>query len=298
MDDQRIFSKFYSSDTTRNEDKQIFRNRLLKFLEDLVNSGWPRDTYRLCRHVMGIDIKERPRDRVPNQSYFCVEETFNLADMPVKNILDFISVTYDSLLLHLDDTAVNSKAKLAELTAQVNRIFQEESMCYVLNENGRVRYYLDDEFHRAVKATLIALDKPQYQDNLKLFNEVLDDLYKNHDKESPIYEFFKCVEILALSLIGDNKFKILNDSSIDTLMNKITDRIDADASYAAHDKEAVLSMRGIFSKWVNMCHKYRHGKADQVNNDVPTELFNFIFTVGISIFRFLLQINDKYTMRS
>lgn len=69
MDDRKLFSQFYSSEMTRNEDKPKFRNRLLKYLEDLVNSGWPGDTFRLCRHVMGIDIKKKSRERVPNQSY-------------------------------------------------------------------------------------------------------------------------------------------------------------------------------------------------------------------------------------
>lgn len=298
MDDRKLFSQFYSTDTTINEDKPKFRNRLLKYLEDFVNLGWPGDTYRLCRHVMGVDIKKRPRDRVPNQSYYCVEDTFNSVDTPVKDVLDFISVVYDSLVPYVDDKTVSSGARLEEFIVQVNNILKEESMCYVLHDNGRVRYYPDEEFHKAIKSTLILLNKPKYQDILKLFNEVLDDLYKNRDKESPIHEFFKCIEIFALSLLNDNKFKILNVSSVDKLMNNINDRIDSDSSYAVHDKEAVLNIGGIFSKWVSMCHKYRHGKADQVNNSVPSELFNFVFTAGISIFRFLLEVDHKYNIKS
>lgn len=176
------------------------------YLEDLINAGWPGDTYRLCRSELGIDIKKRPRAKVPNQTHLCIEETFS-TDTPVKDLLDFISVVYDSLDLHRDDKVVNSKDKLAELVAQVNRIFQEESMCYVLHDNGRVRYYPDDEFQRAVKATLVVLGKPQYQDNLKSFNDVLDDLYKNHGKESPIHAFFKCIETFVLSLINEKQVK-------------------------------------------------------------------------------------------
>ena len=270
---------------------------MLKYLEDFVNSCWAGDTYRLCRREMGIDIKKRPKERVPNQSYFCVEETFNFPGIPVKDVLDFISVVYDSLVPHLSDQAVSSKDKLDELIIQVNRIFQEESMCYVLHDNGRVRCYPDDEFHGAVKATLVALNKPKYQHNLKLFNDVLDDLYKNHSKGSPIHEFFKCVETFTLFLIDDKKVKLLNDSAVDILMSKLTSRIDSDSSYATHDKEAMSNIQRIFSKWVSMCHKYRHGKADQINNNLSSELFNFIFTIGISIFRFLLEVDDKYVIR-
>jgi hypothetical protein len=34
MSDQQIFSKFYTTDFTKNEDKPKFRNRILKYLED------------------------------------------------------------------------------------------------------------------------------------------------------------------------------------------------------------------------------------------------------------------------
>jgi len=77
---------------------------------------------------MGVDIIRRPKERVPNQSYFCVEETFKSADIPVKDILDFISVVYDSLFLRQDDKTVSSKDKIVELIERVNCIFHEESM--------------------------------------------------------------------------------------------------------------------------------------------------------------------------
>lgn len=296
MDDRKLFSQFYSTETTKNEDKEKFRLRFLKYLEDFVNHNSPQTIYLKCRSQMGLDIEKIPvpNMRRPDQHLYAVERLF--AKRPMADILDFAGVCYYALEPHQSNNPYLTKS-LERYLIEINTIFREESMCYEMHNDGRVRYYPDDEFHAAAKATLVVLNKPKYQDNLKLFNDVLDDLYKNHGKESPINEFFKCVEILALSLVGDNKFKILNDSSVDTLMNKITSHIGSDSLYAAHDKEAVLSMRGIFSKWISMCHKYRHGKADQANNDVPAELFNFIFTIGISIFRFLLQVDDKYDMK-
>src|SRR5438128_11584712 len=95
---------------------------------------------------------------------------------------------------------------------------------------------------------------------------------------------------------SDKKFMILNDSLVETLLNKIKDKINSDSLYADHDKEAAENIRGIFLKWIKMCHKYRHGKADQVNNSVPPELFNLILSTGISIYRYLLEIDSKYSM--
>jgi hypothetical protein len=77
-------------------------------------------------------------------------------------------------------------------------------------------------------------------------------------------------------------------------MNMAITKINLDPSYVDHDKEATLNIQGIFKKWVDMCHKYRHGKPDQINANVPTELSNQIFSTGISIFRYLLELDDKY----
>ncbi|MES2219279.1 MAG: hypothetical protein V4501_12820 [Pseudomonadota bacterium] len=294
MSNEKLFSKFYTVETTQNEDKPKFRARILKYLEDFVRRCFPENTNRLCRTEMGINLKHIPNPRIPNRVTYCIEDTF--IALEITDILDFISVVYDSVAPEIPSSSLD-KDTLEIFIKDINRIFQEESMCYILHDNGRVRYYPDEEFHQAVKCTLAVLNKPKYADNLKSFNDVLDDLYKNHGKESPIHEFFKCVETFVLSLINDNKFKILNDSSVDTLMKKITSNTDSDPAYAPHDKEAASNIRGIFSKWVGMCHKYRHGKADQTNNNVPTELFNQIFSTGISIFRFLLEIDDKYNIK-
>lgn len=294
MGDNKLFSKHYSEDSTRHEDKKKFRNRILKYLEDFVNAGWPHDTYRHCRTEMGIDLKYEQKAGNAHFHRYLVEDTFNNSDTPITDILDFISVVYDSLLPHKNE--LDTEKRLITYVNEINRIFKEESMCYVLHENGRVRYYPDDEFHSLVKSTLTVLSNSKYQDNLKLFNLVLDEAYKNQGKESPIRDLFHCVEVITLSLLNNNKFKILNESSIDTLMNVITDRTKQDSSFTDNDREALSNMSNIFFKWVTMCHKYRHGKPEQSNHDVPTLQFNFIFSAGISIFRFLLEVDDKYQL--
>jgi len=293
MSDNQLFSQFYSADANVYEDKQKFRNRVLKYLEDFTQRCYPRDTYLLCRSKIGITLKTTS---LPHGLLYNIEDTFNITSTPISVILDFITVVYDSIVPHLSEQILE-KDTLKKFIHNINEIFQEESMCYVLHDNGRVRYYPDEEFHRAVKATLVVLSKTKYTDNLKTFNDVLDELYNNHSKESPIHELFKCIEAFVLSCIRDKKFKQLNDSSIDKLLNTVTCNINLDPLYAEHDKEAAGHMANILKNWAKMCHKYRHGKADQTNNNVPPELFNLIFSTGISIFRFLLELDDKYNLK-
>lgn len=290
MSDDALFSQFYFPETTRHEDKVKFRNRLLLYLEDFVNSGWPGDTYRLCRYQLGITIEKTGIDQ--RRFRLEVEKTFNKQEIDISQILDFISVVYDSLLPHINGS-VSSQPMLKELIEKINKIFQEESMCYILTDNGRVRFYPDEEFHQLVKCTLSVLNKPKYKSNLDSFNDVLDELYKNHGKESPISEFFKCLETFVLTTINDTSYNRLNDSSIDKLKGIIDKKI---VGYTSNDIEALQNLPAILKKWVKMSHKYRHGKADQTNNNVPLELSNQILSMGISIFRFLLELDDKYAL--
>lgn len=169
MNDKKLFSKFYSTEVTRNEDKSKFRNRVLKYLEDHVRGGSPASINLLCRSEMGVDIKVVKGDRHAHDVKYYIEDTFGNLD--ISEILDFITIVYDAEQEYLPDSTF-PKDRLDKFVKNINRIFQEESMCYVLNENGRVRYYPDEEFHQLVKSTLIILNKSKYADNLRAFNEV------------------------------------------------------------------------------------------------------------------------------
>lgn len=295
MNNSQIFSKFYSTDTTRNEDKPKFRNRVLKYLEDFIRRCSPQATYMSCRSEMGITLKSIQDPIYPLSVIYCIEDTFSTPSTPISDILDFITIVYDSTAAILPGSSLDDDT-ISKFIVEINRFFREESMCYVLQENGRVRYYPDEEFHQTVKCTLLVLNKPKYADNLKTFNNVLDDLYKNHSKESPIQELFKCVETFTLTLINTPKENRLNNESIKKLMDIVNSKISSDPCYATHDKEASVYISNLFSNWVSMSHKYRHGKSGQTNNGVPSELFNQIFYTGISIFRWLLELDDKYQL--
>lgn len=164
MGNEKLFSKHYSNDNNRYEDQQKFRDRILKYLEDFVNSTYPVDTSKHCRTEMGIDLD------FTLAGYYCVEDTF--LKTQISDILDFITVVYDSLFPHLKDS-INNEIKLEAYVKEINRIFKEESMSYCLHDNGRVRYYPDEEFQKSIKSTLLLLNKPKYIDNLTTFSLVL-----------------------------------------------------------------------------------------------------------------------------
>lgn len=293
MNDKKLFSQYYSSDTSRHEDKEKFRNRLLKYLEDFVNANFPQQIYLRCRSQMGLDIEKIsiPSIRRPGDIHYSVEKLFY--KKLIRDILDFVTVCYDALAPHQDSNA-HLKGSLEKYIEEVNLIFREESMCYVLHSDGRVRFYPDEEFHELIKCTLECLNKPKYKTNLTAFNNVLDDAYKNYCTESPINELFKVMEAFVLSLLKNNEILILNKGSIELLMDLLTRQIQQDQEFTENDCSTVSGFSDVFRGFTSMCHKYRHGKGGQQNNKVPRPLFNLIFSMGVSVFRFLLELDDKY----
>ena len=257
MNDKKLFSKHYSNDTDRHEDKPKFRKRILKYLEDFVNDGCWLAVYKYCRTDMGIDLEPRGF----TYGYF-IEVTF--ADSQnVAAILDFITIVYNAFLQS------KHSHRLEKYIKTINRIFSEESMCYVLYNNGCVRFYPDKEFQQLTECTLNILNKPKYSSNLIMFSGVLDELYKKRNKESPIRELCICVETFALSLIRDKKFNRLNEGSIDKLLTIVEDKIKSNGVYTDDDKEVFKqkNINKIMLNWINMCHKYRHGKEKHNTGD-------------------------------
>jgi hypothetical protein len=47
-----------------------------------------------------------------------------------------------------------------------------------------------------------------------------------------------------------------------------------------------------------MNHKYRHGKPEQQHITLPALLFSMIFSIGVSLLRFLLEFDKKYQLIS
>lgn len=298
MSDKKLFSQIYSTDSTIHADKKKFRNRLLKYLENFVNANSPEVIYEKCRSKMGLDI-EKVKKSIPELAFqpdrcqyvFLVEKT--LDNRPINDILDFIGICFYAI-----EPDQNKQPSLKTYIKEVNSIFREESMCYELNDNGKVQYNPDEEFHQVTKSTLILLGKPKYNDYLTVFNETLDDFYKNHGTESPITSFFKLIETFVLSIPDNNNINILNGQSVGNLISLLNKKTSKDSSFTKNDIESITGFENVLNGWVKMCNKYRHGKPEQLHDKVPKPLFNLIFSIGISIFRSLLEFDDKYELIS
>lgn len=292
MSNTKIFSKHYSKDIEKHKDKPKFRARILRYLEDFNQCGFPHDTYLLCRHELGIDIIMQKKE--PRQTTYKIVDTFKESN--IETILDLITIVHDANKKKYEENKID--INISTFYSTVNSIFREESMCYTLNDKGRVRYYPDEEFQKNVENTLETLNNPKFSREAAQFNSILDDLYKNPNTELPIENLFDCIESLVLSKINDSKYNRLNEASIDKLMNIITTCISTDPTYTIHDIEIFTShqVNKMLLTWAISCHKYRHGKQGQENKNVPNELFNYLFSHGVSNLRILLQLFDKFQL--
>lgn len=291
MTKRRLFSQHYSNDITKHTDTIKFRERIVKYLHDVINSADPLSTQKKCRQKMGITIPAFPNSLNPMKLIYAVEDSFNKIDIKINDILDLITVTYDSWE---EMNPFSLKDIRKHYVTTINEIFDEESMCYLLHEEGCVRYYPDEEFQILVKATLAALENKIYSDHLKQFNNVLDEAYGKKNTETPIRSFFALIESFVLSIVK-KEHKQLNTNSVDELHTIIKSKI---TDYTSNDFEAINALLDGLKNWIKMCHKYRHGKGGHTHASVPKELFDYIFSSGISIYRFLLNINDKWQLQT
>jgi len=153
MNNNKLFSQHYFGDNTRYEDKPKFRLRILKCLEDFTNANHPQLIYLKCRSQMGLDIEKTttvsPRYKTIYQNTYHVEKLF--AEKPITDILDFIGTCFNALAPNQNNNQ-HLKESLKRFVQEINLIFREESMCYVLHDDGQVRYYPDEEFHQLINA--------------------------------------------------------------------------------------------------------------------------------------------------
>ena len=142
----------------------------------------------------------------------------------------------------------------------------------------------------------MAFKNTPYEKFLYNFNEILEMHYKNYGEEGPIVRIFSLVETIMLTLVKNKSIKILNKQLIDSLKDELLNKINITHDISPNDKEAIKHVFDIINPWVSMCHKYRHGKEDQINTNVPTIIFDFIFSTGMAIIRSLLEMNKNYLM--
>ena len=172
---------------------------------------------------------------------------------------------------------------------EVNRIFDERNLQYVVDEHGSVRYRIDEEHARNITATIQRLQPSRYANVLHLFENGRSDLTKAPpDGKAAIREVFLAAESLAKLLLPN--MPRLGGKEVEPLRAKV-------ASKYHGDPVAVRSADSIFDgfkDWVSACQQYRHeqGKPDQITQ--PTlEIAVHLVNVGASYLRWLVDLDSQ-----
>jgi hypothetical protein len=92
-----------------------------------------------------------------------------LRPQQARHVLDFVTLTYRFLVAKQKTGVWRIDANKTSIR-EVNTIFREENVHYMVDEAGGVHFKFDDEFARNTAAAIAALQSPRYRNALAGFN--------------------------------------------------------------------------------------------------------------------------------
>ncbi len=153
----------------------------------------------------------------------------------------------------------------------VNKVFKDEKLPYVMEENGKVIYTPDPEFEDNRTRTINHLSESRFNAAFTAFNLAFDDFQADPPRlKSALRNIFEANEIVFKQI---TKAKNLTAFSINHHKSKfLTLTIDKTSNDA---QEHIIES---YKSWVTAFHEYRHGQ-DVEKYDEPTLDFT---TLGLS----------------
>src|SRR5262249_10400575 len=163
----------------------------------------------------------------------------------LRDVLDIISLAWRYLMTDSDTRTAN------RWLAGVKRIFVEENICYVLDEQGGVHFAVDSEFEANRAATIGVLRAPRYANALSEFEAGFAALPDN--AKGAVRGVFQAAEGL---------FRLMFPSA-PRLGSKEIDKHLAPALQRTYTGDptalgAASKLAASFGEWVDAAHFYRH----------------------------------------
>lgn len=271
-----LFSRIYSERGAPVQDSARFRLRLYGYLRALEPLQWSAISDHLLREG-GVHV-------IPNTPAFMqFFESAHLSD-----VLDSITIERRRLFAqiprdyHMRDYYLRRVMAWEEF---VDRAFREENMGYRLEDDGAVRYFVDEEFERNRASALAALDLAPLQAARAEFETAHRYLDPGaRDTKASVRAAFEALEILAKQLYPD----------IDRLTkNVILQRMRVDMKASAPDEvasKAVGAAFGGLADIVDGAHEYRHGQRVEELTAPPVDYAVFFLSTLAAAIRYLVPL--------
>jgi hypothetical protein len=277
------YSLYYADRSKSLQDSAKARKRIGSFCNSLCQQ---------IKHLtIDIDRDLRQKQGVVMASYgehpFDVERFFDEGELG--DVLSAITTIYEATRSHDKATPRYGTSQSNALLLHVRKVFAEECMAYTADDNCYVRNKVDDEFNRNVFSSVAALEDPRYahvRDALErslnaTFNPAVNDT-------SPINLMFEACETL---------FKLLTGAaSLDSKLvgNELIPKVQkAYSSKDAHAQAAAASICNGLGKWVDACHKFRHGPNSEEISRPPVEISVALVSQGATFIRWLADVDQQ-----
>lgn len=204
----------------------------------------------------------------------------------LSDLLDAVTVGY-RLLIQKARSDRYGQTKPRDWLVNVQSIFDEENVCYEVDDSGGVHLRVDDEFERTRASTIAALNGSRYSNVLAEF-ERADSAFVETlpNGKGAIRATFSAAEGLFRLMFPTAPR--LAASEIEKHLSSALQRIYSGDPTAAR---AAAKVQSSFKEWVDAAHFYRHEAGKEEVAQPPLALAINLVSLGASYIRWLAEID-------
>lgn len=272
-----LFTHVYLDRTHKNQDSKKFRKRIGTFCHN--RSTYPAGNLRLGDFL----ILEKGIHIAGSGKTYYLDEFFQKIN--INDVLDVITLVWK----FYEGSRVF--AECVDWIDFVQRVLQEENLCYYLDDKCGVHRLVDEEFNHNRVSTLAGLQDSKYSGVRDAFEHAFQELDSNppHTKDA-VRSIFESIEILVKLMVVTNN---LNKSVVQKALKEKVLEVYKDDPTA---KNSVEKMFDGFGFWVDAIHNYRHGQGVPEPVEPPMDFAVYVLSSGASFLRWLLEIDKAISV--
>lgn len=166
-----------------------------------------------------------------------------------------------------------------------NRIFSEENLAYRIGDDGIVHPYPDAEFEINRASALSALDRSQFAEAQRDFEEAFRHL-RNGEGKQALRMMFPAVETAAKVLFPGAFARLMPNEVERYLKPRLEQR------YTGNEpaKSAGRLLLESFKKWIEAAQPYRHGQEQQALAEPPQDFVIAHLSAGATYLRWMIEL--------
>jgi hypothetical protein len=210
-----------------------------------------------------------------------------LSKWQLADVLDAVTLVYQ-FLVEKKSRGIRSVSAPELWISEVNNIFREENVHYIVDDRGGVHFKFDDEFARNAAAAIAVLQLPRYANARDAFERGMAALASAPpDGKSAIRGVFSATECIFRLMLP--KVPRLGAAELEGL-SPLLDKLYANENTA---RRASTKLLGSLKDWTDAAHFYRHEEGAQEVAQPPLNLAIYLVSGGASHLRWLAELDTQ-----